>query len=355
LELVQHIRDLLYHHDCVIVPGFGGFVTNERPARIDGNSNSFHPPCREVGFNSMLDHNDGLLISYLSARLSLNYVDAKKLTDAFAKEVAGRLEAGKSVNFEGIGQFSVDRHQNLQFDPDPAANFMTDAYGLSYFRFPALAAAESARKRKLYKQNDQSEIRTGLRKMLRYAAIGIPLIAALTWGAMNTDVIREFGVELSSLNPFTVVVDSAVKSKPASDRVIIKDSQVAETLSEMTTQKNALMYEEKSIAEVVPEYSAATTPEAEAEDVIAPVVRPVPQEEVTASHYLVAGSFRNMRNAMVLRDSLEAEGFNCEIFESEKGMYRVTIFSSENSREALQMLRKLRAQDSNKGIWMLSI
>jgi nucleoid DNA-binding protein len=330
-------------------------VTNERPARIDRSSNSFHPPSREVGFNAMLDHNDGLLISYLSARLSLNYVDAKKLTEAFAKEVIGRLEAGKTVSFEGIGRFSEDRHHNLQFDPDPSANFLTEAYGLSFYRFPVLAAAESARNKTRYRQNDQSDIRTGFRKILRYAAIGIPLIAAMTWGAMNTDVIREFNFELSSLNPFSVVVDSAIKSKPVQDRIVIPGSPVAETLSEMTTLKNALMYEEKSIAEVVPEYSAVANPEADEPVADAPIVRPVPQEEVTAAHYLVAGSFRNMRNAMVLRDSLEAEGFNCQVFESEKGMYRVTIFSSENSREALQMLRKLRAEDSNKGIWMLSI
>ncbi|MGF1584029.1 MAG: SPOR domain-containing protein [Bacteroidales bacterium] len=354
MELVQHIRDLLYHHDCVIVPGFGGFVTNERPARIDGASNSFHPPCREVGFNAMLDHNDGLLISYLSARLALNYVDAKKLTEAFAKEVAGRLEAGRSVSFEGIGQFSADRHHNLQFDPDPSANFMTDAYGLSYFRFPALAVTESARKRKLHRQNDHTEIRAGFRKMLRYAAIGIPLIAAMTWGAMNTDVIREFSFELSSLNPFTVVVDSAVKSSPANDRIIIQDSPVAESLSEMTTLKNALMYEEKSIAERVPEESVETTVETAEPDIVTPSVQPVPQQ-ISPSHYLVAGSFRSMKNAMVLRDSLETEGYNCEVFESEKGMFRVTIFSSEDSREALQMLRKLRAQEGNKGVWMLSI
>jgi nucleoid DNA-binding protein len=329
-------------------------VTNERPARIDGTSNSFHPPCREVGFNAMLDHNDGLLISYLSARLALNYVDAKKLTEAFAKEVAGRLEAGRSVSFEGIGQFSADRHHNLQFDPDPSANFMTDAYGLSYFRFPALAVTESARKRKLHRQNDHTEISAGFRKMLRYAAIGIPLIAAMTWGAMNTDVVREFSFELSSLNPFTVVVDSAVKSSPANDRIIIQDSPVAESLSEMTTLKNALMYEEKSIAERVPEESVETTVETAGPDIVTPSVEPVPQQ-ISPSHYLVAGSFRSMKNAMVLRDSLETEGYNCEVFESEKGMFRVTIFSSEDSSEALQMLRKLRAQEGNKGVWMLSI
>jgi nucleoid DNA-binding protein/cell division septation protein DedD len=354
LELVQHIRDLLYHHDCVIVPGFGGFVTNERTARIDGSSNSFHPPSREVGFNSMLDHNDGLLISYLSARLSLNYVDAKKLTEAFAKEVTGRLEAGRSVSFEGIGRFSADRHHNLQFDPDPSANFMTDAYGLSYFRFPALAAAESARKRKLYHQNDQSELSAGVRKMLRYAAIVIPLIAAMTWGAMNTDVIREFNFEVSSLNPFSVVVDSAVTSKPANDRNTLHDSPVAETLSEMTTLKNALMYEEKSLTESMKEESVEEAVKADIPDIQTPSVQPVPQQ-LTPSHYLVAGSFKNFKNAMVLHDSLEIEGYNCEVFESEKGMFRVTVFSSEDSREALQMLRKLRAQEGNNGVWMLSI
>jgi nucleoid DNA-binding protein len=246
LELVHHIRDLLYHHDCVVVPGFGGFVTNERSARIDSAANCFYPPSRAVGFNARLDHNDGLLISYLSARLSMNYVDVKKLVEKFAGEVIDRLADGKVVHFEGIGEFTVDRDHNLHFDPDPSANFLKESYGLSFFRFPALAAGDLAGslqkgvdKRGGYRLHDRAK------KLLRYAAIGIPLIAALSWGAVNTGLIRDFSFELFSLNPFSAVVDSGFRSlPPVDDQKALPDSPVAAELEEMSSQRRALMYRE---------------------------------------------------------------------------------------------------------------
>ena len=35
IELAQHIETLLLDNDCVIIPGFGGFITHYTPAKID--------------------------------------------------------------------------------------------------------------------------------------------------------------------------------------------------------------------------------------------------------------------------------------------------------------------------------
>lgn len=334
MELVNHIRDLLYHHDCVIVPGFGGFVTNERSARIDSASNSFYPPSRGVGFNARLDHNDGLLISYLSAKLSMNYVDTRKLVEEFSDEVNRKLESGRTVLFEGIGQFSAGRDRNLLFDPDPLANFLSDAYGLTFFRYPVLEKTEPGRRIRKKAAEARAGVRLGARKLLRYAAIGIPLIAALTWGAMNTDVIREFSFDLSSLNPFAAVVDSGIRTSPAAD----EDAPVAVYGDEAVSMRQALMYEEENAGKHEEHDVPSTLEEAG-----------VPAR----MHYLVAGSFRSRQNALVLRESLLSRGYRSEIVEPENGFYRVSLFASADPGEALQMLRQVRAMD-NRDVWMLS-
>ncbi|MBA3284223.1 MAG: SPOR domain-containing protein, partial [Nitrosopumilus sp.] len=59
MKIDQHISQLLYHHDCVIVPGFGGFVTNSQPARIHPVQHQFYPPSKSLGFNIHLRRNDG--------------------------------------------------------------------------------------------------------------------------------------------------------------------------------------------------------------------------------------------------------------------------------------------------------
>ena len=68
IELAQHIEALLLENDCVIVPGFGGFVAHYAPATHVKEENLFLPPTRTIGFNPQLKLNDGVLVqSYMSA------------------------------------------------------------------------------------------------------------------------------------------------------------------------------------------------------------------------------------------------------------------------------------------------
>lgn len=43
MQLDQYISELLFHHDCVIVPGLGGFVVNYKSAHISAVQNTFYP------------------------------------------------------------------------------------------------------------------------------------------------------------------------------------------------------------------------------------------------------------------------------------------------------------------------
>ena len=78
LEVSKYIKDLLFIHDCVILPGFGGFVANYKPANIDDNLNIVSPPSKAVGFNRNLSKNDGLLINRLAESENLSYLEAEK-------------------------------------------------------------------------------------------------------------------------------------------------------------------------------------------------------------------------------------------------------------------------------------
>ncbi len=352
-------------------------MTNDASARVDMVSSRFYPPSREVGFNGRLRHNDGLLISHLSARLKLNYVDARKLVESFTKELKRKLEAGKTVNFEGIGRFIIDRNKNLVFDPDGSANFLTEAYGLSFFRYPQLDGG----KRSLLDKNTPVIRETKYpggrgKKLLRYAAIGIPLIVAISWGAMNTSLIREFRFNLSSLNPFSAVIDSGIKKvRPADEFSELPGSSI--TFGEHNS------FQEPFMADEVTEPGVTDLPEAEQTS-----VRPHGQEGEAAGgpavdfsfpdatenlieesiddagetspveslrrYHIVAGSFSHRNNALTFIGQLEEKGYNCQIIESEEGMYRVSIFASSSSSEALDMLNKLRKQENKQNVWMLT-
>ena len=61
IELSRHIECLMLKHDCVIVPGLGGFVTQYVPARYVSDEQLFLPPYRSVGFHSPLPLHNGFL------------------------------------------------------------------------------------------------------------------------------------------------------------------------------------------------------------------------------------------------------------------------------------------------------
>ena len=78
MSLATYIKDLLFRYDCVIVPDFGGFVTNKISAQIDEQSNTFYPPTKKVSFNHHLTHNDGLLSNYVASSEHISFQQANQ-------------------------------------------------------------------------------------------------------------------------------------------------------------------------------------------------------------------------------------------------------------------------------------
>jgi hypothetical protein len=60
-SITRHIEYLVSRHDCVVVPGWGAFIAQYEPARIDAESGLIVPPSRAISFNQSVMHNDGLL------------------------------------------------------------------------------------------------------------------------------------------------------------------------------------------------------------------------------------------------------------------------------------------------------
>ena len=81
IELAQHIEVLLLENDCVIVPGFGGFIAHYAPAMRVAEENLFLPPTRTIGFNPQLTLNDGVLVQSYMAVYDTNFSDATKMVE----------------------------------------------------------------------------------------------------------------------------------------------------------------------------------------------------------------------------------------------------------------------------------
>ena len=76
MNITLYINKLLNLHDCVILPGFGGFVTNYVNAKVS-EKNIFSPPRKIVAFNRNLKNDDGLLINYIINKEGLKNFEEK--------------------------------------------------------------------------------------------------------------------------------------------------------------------------------------------------------------------------------------------------------------------------------------
>ncbi|MEZ4790177.1 MAG: SPOR domain-containing protein [Flavobacteriales bacterium] len=131
MSLARELHLLLFEHDCVIVPGWGGFLAQYRPARLDKVRQLIHPPSKEVGFNRHLLRNDGLLTDHIAHRDGVGFAAANALIEREVAEWQAQLERSGRLEVPRIGIFYRDQQRNLQFDPDDRANFLKEAFGLA--------------------------------------------------------------------------------------------------------------------------------------------------------------------------------------------------------------------------------
>ena len=316
MNITAFIKELLFGHDCVIIPGFGGFIGNYMPAYIDKSVGIFYPPVKQISFNRNLNHNDGLLVGKISEALSLNYGDARNFVEEYVRDLRKKLDKGEKVVFENIGSFVNNQEGNVLFEPDRNANYNLDSFGLESFQCQPIKGYDV--RRKITRQGEIDPIRHAYRrKIIWRAAIVIPLLAILVIVPLKTDLFKS-KVEVTTLNP--LVTAEFEHNKSAVDDVVKNEAA--------KTDENIPLISEEPI-----------TPE---------VVIPVVSE---ANIYcLVTGSFKSEENAINQANDLRTEGFNPEIIAASNGFYRVSAMVCADMNTALS--KKDSISKKYPGTWI---
>ncbi len=130
MEVNHVIKELLYDHNCVIIPGFGAFIANEVSTRVHPITKSFTPPSKGIAFNRSLKKNDGLLIKEFAIHYKISDKESESKVNSYASELEKRIQNEKIVRIEDIGTFKVDGEGNIQFKADDSVNFLDESFGL---------------------------------------------------------------------------------------------------------------------------------------------------------------------------------------------------------------------------------
>lgn len=391
MEFSNYIKELLIFNDCVIIPGFGGFITKYKPAIFDQAQSSFFPPSKELVFNARLIHNDGLFINYIAVVNRLSYKEARDVFSGFTGNLFSELESGKTVVFNEIGCFKYDDNKSIVFEADLKFNLLAEAYGLSTFSFPVVEQAD-------FPVRIEQKIREsgGIREFLLHplakaVIISVPVLAALTYLTIKTDIAGSLKEKYFSVNDF--IADTVRDFRDYTSKEIFNNPNSMEASLALQTNKYfALFYREPAkqennmpgnketkepvsapanhvqtgktpISETVTENK--TVIETENLNKTAPVTvkdqvreKEINKTDILVStdrnkYYLVAGSFGNIDNARAMSRQVNGKGYHSEILTQKNGLYRVSVKSFTDRNAAAGELTSINAKNTDFTVWIL--
>ncbi len=298
MTLTNYINDLLYRYDCVIVPDFGGFVTNAISAKVNHFSHSFYPPTKQITFNSHLKNNDGLLANYMAASEDISFEKANQKIAAVVKSWTVQLQT-ESVSIGKVGSLSLNSEQQITFEPNTVTNYLTETFGMTSLSSPAIKRLEY--KTQVEKLAPVVVVQKKSSGFIKYAAAAaiVFTVGIIGWNGYQTNQLQEQYAKQQQ----------AVEKKIQSATFVI-DNPLP------TIQLNV-------------------------------------SKETPKNFHIVAGAFEFHENAEKKLKQLKAKGFKAEIIGKNKwGLTQVIYSSHETRAEAYKNLANIRYNISEDA-WLL--
>ncbi len=315
MRVEHYIQELLYRYNCVVVPDFGAFLAHSSSARIDNEANTIYPPTKIISFNQQLSKNDGLLISHISKSKKLSYEDLLEEVQNVSKAWKVALAKGNSISLDGIGQLSLNEEERIQFVPEEKVNYLASSFGLAAFAANPIVR-ETLKEEVVALEEEVPFIITpeqrrisGIRPFLKYAAIGLVLLALGLSGYQ----------EYQRQNASQQLVESQSKQ------------QVARHIQEATFF-DTTPFELPSL----------------------PIKLEKKESYEGPMHHIIAGAFRIRENADRKVAQLQKAGYEARyIGANAYGLHQVAYASFRDNEEALKRYRQLK-RDVSPDVWILS-
>jgi cell division septation protein DedD len=309
MRIDNYLSQLLYRYQCVTVPGFGAFLTEIRSAHLDESSNTFYPPKKVIAFNSNIKNNDGLLTQHVALSEKISYNQALELIEDFVTLWKSLLQNNSTVVIKNVGKIALNSEGNMVFEPYEALNYLTDAFGLASFVSPPV-------KREVYKEQVVAlETKAPIK------------ITPETRNKSNNNWLKYAAVFALGISFAAYFGNQWYESKIEEDRLAV----------------------EKSVQQKV---------EQKIQEATFFIQNPLPSVTMTyadkkQNYHIVAGAFREERNAEKLLSLLTNLGFNAKKIAPNKfGLHQV-LYGSYSTAEEAHSARENIIKTHSKDAWIL--
>lgn len=315
MDLIKDIEQLLYFHECVTVPDFGSFLVSNSKAKVDFKEGKFLSPKRKISFNALIKQNDGVLAKYISSNQNVSYQNALKGIDERIKKWYQKIKIDTLI-FKNIGEFYLNTENKICFQAYNTKSFSHNFYGLRDFsRLPLNVSGlniiinKETKTKNIVMDDDKKENLAFEPESKEPAKKGkFKLVAIITSLIVLSVCGYYFGNEYIQ-----------------SER--IRSTEIAQEKIKNTVQKAT--YDIGSISSL--ELNVKANIETVKDDMVL-----VEQGDF---YSVIAGSFRDERNAEKLLKKLKSDGFDASFAKnSSSGLFRVAYGRLETKKEAYQLL-----------------
>ncbi len=317
-KIENYIKELLETTECVVIPSFGGFVSEEREAQINTKTHVFSPPYKDILFNDGLTRDDGVLLHYLSLQENISYSQAKESLNLQVDAWKTKLVKGEQLVLNDIGTLELNRAGNFEFEPDRNTNYAASSFGLQEFISPNIRQLSGQKViAKSFKESSKSIV---------FAASFLFFILLFsTWFMFQWNAVNDQYSQQSSILPKPI--DLSVQKEKVELTPKLEEKTVEVTKPQLVEEKK----EDKntiSSKEIIP----------------SPV----------AKHFIVAGAFRDGKNARKYIQKLKRRGFDAgEAGLNPNGLVIVYYAAFMDAKEAVKTLKQIK-HSTNSSAWLYS-
>ncbi len=375
-NLARHIELLLRDNDCVILPGFGGFIAHDVPAYYVSEEGLYYPPSRSISFNASITMNDGLLAQSYMKSYQVGYARANYMIDVAMEQLTDTLDEEGSVTLPHIGTLTQDVYQSLRFIPEAVGIASPLHFGLGSFVIKELALLNKTVEAQPKSVSRNSDTRKGrvislhinkevLHRIMSTAAVLLLLLmVALPTGVhRSTDIASLHLTQLITApqalatepTPAPVAVEVAVEKAdttqmaatyPAATEI---PAPAVETGNE-TIAAAPITAEPTAIEPITIEPAQAEAPGIQA---LQPTV--TEEQQPTKTYHIIVASLPSMRGADEELDRYTDMGYTSAMLVERDDRVRISLVQFTDKDEANEYLKTLRQSDKFQNAWLLAV
>lgn len=357
MEINRYIKDLLLEHDCVVIPGLGGFIGSPIRAEVQSVTKTINPPGKRISFNGQLQRNDGLLMHHIAFAEGISYDEAEEGVQNFVKACKRRLEQSGLIIFPEVGKLMTDAEGAISFYPTPGRNLLQESFGLKPVHY-----------RKTFDTVTQPKIET--------ITESAPLQAVRKERSKSKRFISTYGVSIAAMLAIVVFIAQGLYLEPLAlenfsffkpETFITTNNESPKTVqtnidaepiaagslevSGVLENVEAVTNEIEVAPPVIETTAPVTTPEVVTNnDNVAPHITEISTSDVDAGYYIVLGAYSSKRNANnFIKERNNLSGL---VTIPSKGLFRVALPAGNVATAAYQLLEKQRQQE-NPAAWLI--